>query len=60
MQNKPPTHHSSSGAGELSGIALGYVLDGQGSGLRVLADVGKISPPRRVQTGSEAHPASYQ
>jgi hypothetical protein len=42
-----------------AGIALGYGLDDWGSGVRFPAGAGNFSLHRRVQNGSEAHPASY-
>jgi hypothetical protein len=41
------------------GIALGYGLDDQGSGVRFPAGAGNFSLHHRVQDGSGAHPASY-
>jgi hypothetical protein len=41
-------------------IALGYGLDDQGSRVRFPAGAGNFSLRHRVQTGSRAHPASYQ
>jgi hypothetical protein len=41
------------------GIALGYGLDDQGSGIRFPAGAGKFSLHHRVQNGTGAHPASY-
>jgi hypothetical protein len=38
---------------------LGYGLDDRGSRLRFPAGAGNFSLHHRVQTGSEAHPASY-
>jgi hypothetical protein len=40
-------------------IALGYVLDNRGSGVRFPAGAGNFSLNHRVQNGSGAHPASY-
>jgi hypothetical protein len=41
------------------GIELGYGFDDRGSRVRFLAGAGNFSLHHRVQTGSEAHPASY-
>jgi hypothetical protein len=41
------------------GITLGYGLDDRGSRVRFPAGAGNFSLHRRVQNGSEAHPASY-
>jgi hypothetical protein len=41
------------------GIALGYGLDGRGSGFRFPAEAGNFSSHHRVQNRSGAHPASY-
>jgi hypothetical protein len=38
---------------------MGYGLEDQGSRVRFLAGVGNFSLHRRVQNGSDAHPASY-
>jgi hypothetical protein len=37
----------------------GYGLDDSGAGVRFPAGIGNVSLLHRVQTGSEAHPASY-
>jgi hypothetical protein len=42
------------------GVALGYGLDDRGSRFRFPAGSGNFSLHHRVQTGSEAHPASYR
>jgi hypothetical protein len=41
------------------GIPLDYELDDRGSRVRFPAKAGNFSLHHRVQTGSEAHPASY-
>jgi hypothetical protein len=41
------------------GIALGYVLDDRGSGVRFSAGAGNFSLHHRVQNWSGAHPDSY-
>jgi hypothetical protein len=41
------------------GIRLGYRLDDQGSRVRFPAGAGNFSLHHRVQSGSEAHSASY-
>jgi hypothetical protein len=41
------------------GIVLGYGLGDRGSRVRFPAGAGNFSLHHRVQTGSEAHPASY-
>jgi hypothetical protein len=41
------------------GIALGYGLDGRGSGVRFPSGAGNFSLHHRVQKDSGAHPASY-
>jgi hypothetical protein len=41
------------------GAATGYGLDGRGVGVRIPVGAKFFSSPRR-QTGSGAHPASYQ
>jgi hypothetical protein len=41
------------------GIALGYGLDDRDSRFRFPAEAGNFSLHHRVQSGSEAHPASY-
>jgi hypothetical protein len=40
-------------------LALGYWLDDRGSSVRFPAEAGNFSLHHSVQTGSEAHPASY-
>jgi hypothetical protein len=41
------------------GIALGYGLEDQGSGVRFPAGAGNFSLRHCVQTGPGSHPASY-
>jgi hypothetical protein len=45
------------GAGELSGMVLGYGVDDRG--VRIPAGAGNFFLHHRVQTGSGAHPSSY-
>jgi hypothetical protein len=42
------------------GIATDYGLDDRMIGVRIPTGAGNISLQLRVETGSEAHPASYQ
>jgi hypothetical protein len=53
------TTHLFYGYNSSVGIALGYVLDDQGSRVRFPAGAGNFSLHRLVQTGTGAHPASY-
>jgi hypothetical protein len=45
--------------GSSVGIALGYGLDDQGSGVRFPEGAGNFSLHHRIQNGSGSHPASY-